>query len=80
MKNISKTKKARIKSMKKKLCTLLVIFTLTLASSITAFAAPEIMSDGGVFDAEYYAENNPDVVSVVGTEPEALRCKSKKLP
>ena len=25
-----------------------------------------------VFDAEYYAENNPDVVSVVGTEPEAL--------
>ena len=58
--------------MRKKLCTLLTIFTLTLASSITAFAAPEIMPDGGVFDAEYYAQNNPDVVVAFGTDKELL--------
>ena len=58
--------------MSKKLCTLLAIFTLTLASSMTAFAAPEVMPDGGMFDAEYYAQNNPDVVAVFGTDKELL--------
>ena len=58
--------------MRKKVCTLLTAFTLTLASSITAFAAPEVMPDGGVFDAEYYAQNNPDVVAAFGTDKELL--------
>lgn len=58
--------------MRKKLCTLLTTFTLTLASSITAFAAPEVMPDGNVFDAEYYAQNNPDVVAAFGTDKELL--------
>lgn len=58
--------------MKKKLYTLLAIFTLTLVSSITAFAAPEVMPDGGMFDAEYYAQNNPDVVAAFGTDKELL--------
>ena len=58
--------------MRAKLCTLLAIFTLTLASSITAFAAPEVMPDGGLFDAEYYAQNNPDVVAAFGTDKELL--------
>ena len=58
--------------MRAKLCTLLAIFTLTLASSMTVFAAPEVMPDGGVFDAEYYAQNNPDVVAAFGTDKELL--------
>ena len=59
-------------SMSKKLCTLLAIFILTIASSITAFAAPEVMPDGGVFDAEYYAQNNPDVAAAFGMDKELL--------
>ena len=58
--------------MRKKLVTMITTFTLTLASSITAFAAPEVMPDGGVFDAEYYAQNNPDVVAAFGTDKELL--------
>ena len=68
MKNLQR----RRKRMRAKLCTLLAIFTLTLASSITAFAAPEVMPDGSMFDAEYYAQNNPDVVAAFGTDKELL--------
>lgn len=45
---------------------------LCLGSSMTALAAPEVMSDGNVFDAEYYAQNNPDVVNVLGTDKDLL--------
>ena len=30
-------------------------------------AAPQKMPDGGTFDADYYAQNNPDVVNALGT-------------
>ena len=43
-----------------------------MGSSMTVFAAPAKMKDGGVFDAEYYAENNADVVQVLGTDPATL--------
>ena len=39
---------------------------------VKAEAAPEIMPDGEVFDAEYYAANNPDVVAAMGTSTAAL--------
>lgn len=58
--------------MKRKMYTLLAIGVLTLTSSMTTFAAPEVMPDGGIFDAEYYAQNNPDVVAVYGTDKELL--------
>ncbi|MEE1256212.1 MAG: hypothetical protein UHN47_06840 [Lachnospiraceae bacterium] len=58
--------------MKKRILVCFAVFTLTLASSITAFAAPEVMPDGGVFDVEYYAQNNPDVVAAFGTDKELL--------
>lgn len=45
---------------------------LCLGSSMTAYAAPETMPDGGMFDAEYYAQNYPDVVAELGTDKEAL--------
>lgn len=46
--------------------------TMVLSSSLTAFAAPETMPDGTIFDAEYYAQNNPDVVAVFGTDKDVL--------
>ena len=35
-------------------------------------AAPEVMPDGTIFDAAYYAAANPDVVSVCGTDKTTL--------
>lgn len=37
-----------------------------------AFAAPERMANGMVFDAEFYAASYPDVVEQLGNEPGAL--------
>jgi hypothetical protein len=39
---------------------------------ITSFAQEKTMPDGGVFDAEYYAANNPDVVAALGTDENVL--------
>ncbi|MBO4900279.1 MAG: hypothetical protein J5509_08295 [Lachnospiraceae bacterium] len=58
--------------MKKKITALCLMILLTLSYSISAFAAPKTMSDGQLFDAEYYADNNPDVVKALGSTEEAL--------
>lgn len=52
--------------------TLGVLTGTTGLSTITAFAAPSVMSDGGMFDAQYYAKMNPDVVKALGNDPEVL--------
>lgn len=39
-----------------------------LSLSLTAYAAPRVMADGTVFDAEYYAETYPDVAEAYGTD------------
>ncbi|SEP62392.1 hypothetical protein [Butyrivibrio sp. TB] len=57
--------------MKKFLSIAYSIFLVTFFSS-TAYAAPTVMSDGGIFDAEYYAASYPDVAAVVGTDSENL--------
>lgn len=57
--------------MKKKLLAVMMV-TMALSSSMTAFAAPKTMKDGTVFDADYYAQQNPDVVAVYGTNSNAL--------
>ena len=57
--------------MKKKLFAAMVA-AMALSSSLTAFAAPETMKDGTVFDADYYAQQNHDVVAVFGTGKDAL--------
>lgn len=57
--------------MKKRLMVCLMA-AMCIGSSMTALAAPETMPDGVVFDAEYYAQNNPDVVAALGTGQEAL--------
>lgn len=43
-----------------------------LACAQTAIAAPVQMADGQLFDLQYYAASNPDVVSVFGTDPNYL--------
>ena len=58
--------------MKKRIILSLLIGTLTLTSSMPVFAAPKQMADGTVFDAEYYATNNPDVAAVLGTKEKTL--------
>lgn len=42
------------------------------AANMTAYAAPETMPDGTVFDAEYYAETYPDVKAAFGNDKDAL--------
>ena len=55
-----------------------IVFTLSfvcLAAAVqplSALAAPEVMPDGNIFDAEYYAENNQDVVNALGTDKTLL--------
>jgi TPR repeat protein len=58
--------------MKKKALSMTLAVALSLSMGITAFAAPVTMSDGNVFDADYYAQNNPDVVQALGTDANAL--------
>ena len=57
--------------MKKILITALMV-TAMLGTSLTASAAPRTMSDGTVFDAEYYAATYPDVAQALGTDEAAL--------
>ena len=57
--------------MKKVFFMFLTAVTVT-CSSLTAFAAPETMPDGTVFDAEYYAQTYPDVAAAIGTGRDAL--------
>ena len=53
--------------------TAMIIVMITIfANSMVAFAAPQTMPDGNVFDPEYYAAHNPDVVAAVGTDTDAL--------
>lgn len=41
-------------------------------NGVISYAAPVEMPDGTMFDAEYYAQQNPDVVKTLGTSQEAL--------
>ena len=41
-------------------------------SKLNAQAAPEVMPDGTIFDADYYAASNPDVAANYGTDTAAL--------
>lgn len=46
--------------------------SLLILFPLNAYAAPELMPDGQYFDADYYAEHNPDVKKVCGTSKERL--------
>lgn len=59
--------------MNKTLLRAAAVFTSTVIMiQPVAFAATKTMSDGTMFDAEYYAENNPDVKAAFGTDENLL--------
>lgn len=52
---------------------LTVVTTVTSAMvSMPVYAAPKTMADGNIFDAEFYASNNADVVAAFGKDEAAL--------
>ena len=58
--------------MKKKMVIALTAITLMLGKGMTVFASPQVMPDGTLFDAEYYAQANPDVAAALGTDASAM--------
>ncbi len=62
--------------MKRKLLSILSVLLLSssmlFSNTLNANAAPAIMADGSIFDAEYYAQTNPDVVGVLGNDAAVL--------
>lgn len=52
--------------------TFAAVITLMILCRTSVFAAPKTMADGGVFDPEYYAQQNPDVVAALGADENAL--------
>ena len=61
--------------MKKRMVRLLsAILSIVMLSgmALTAEAAPKTMPDGGIFDAEFYAQTYPDVAAVFGTDETML--------
>jgi len=58
--------------MKKKMSIIVLAFVMGIFGTISVFAQSRKMDDGTIFDAEFYAEQNPDVVAAVGTDENAL--------
>ena len=55
--------------MKKHLISIAAFLIIVLGfGAFTSKAAPVKMADGQLFDAQYYAQNNPDVVAAFGTD------------
>lgn len=62
----------RKKIKKSILSVLLILSTFILFAGETAWAAPVKMSNGQLFDAEFYANANPDVAAVYGNDASKL--------
>ena len=54
------------------ICIVAAACVVTMTNPLTANATPVLYPDGTIFDAEYYAANNPDVVAVMGNSAQAL--------
>ena len=61
-----------MKKLNKFLFSCILSIAILLGASTTTNAAPVMMADGNFFDAQYYAANNPDVVSVLGIDEAIL--------
>lgn len=57
--------------MKKKMMMLLVM-GMMLGNGMTAYATPARMEDGTLFDSDYYAETNPDLMAAFGRNTKML--------
>lgn len=65
--------KSKRKIGRQKIAVVATVCALGIAASLaTSNAAPKTMPDGGTFDAEYYAQNNPDVVAALGSNESVL--------
>ncbi len=58
--------------MKRRFMCFMLSAVLLIGSAMTVSAAPQEMKDGTLFDPVYYAEQNPDVVAVLGKKTEVL--------
>lgn len=58
--------------MRRSLLSALLVAVMLIGNCLVVSAAPQTMPDGNVFDAEYYAQSNPDVAAAVGTDANAL--------
>jgi hypothetical protein len=56
----------------KLLSAVMISLVMAVCATQPLYAAPKTMPDGTLFDAEYYAQNNPDVVAVYGNSESAL--------
>ena len=66
--------------MKKLLVSLAAFLTVVFGFGVfNVSAAPVKMADGQYFDAQYYAQNNPDVVAAFGTDVNWLYLHMKQL-
>lgn len=59
--------------MKKRMLAMIsCVLILTMLMGMSVLAAPQTMSDGQLFDPDYYAAANADVVAVFGSDPQTL--------
>lgn len=58
--------------MKKVILIMSAAFVMLFGNVLTADAAPKMMIDGKIFDAEFYAQTYPDVMAALGTDENAL--------
>ena len=58
--------------MKKIFLTVILTTAFIATSCMTVCAEAHVMADGEIFDAQYYAQNNPDVVTAIGTDENML--------
>ncbi|MDE6748701.1 MAG: hypothetical protein K2K21_06525 [Lachnospiraceae bacterium] len=49
-----------------------LVTSMLFGASLTSEAAPKTMPDGQIFDAQFYAQNYPDVVAVLGNNESML--------
>lgn len=61
-----------MRSFKSSLCFIAVVFILGTLLKLPVQAAPVTEPDGTLFDPEYYAQQNPDVTAVLGTDADTL--------
>ncbi|MCR5738237.1 MAG: hypothetical protein K6G43_00295 [Lachnospiraceae bacterium] len=54
------------KKLFKSIIALMAALTMVIGIPVVSHAAPQTMPDGAIFDPEYYAAHNPDVVAVMG--------------
>ncbi len=72
MKMMTRVHMQSIRRQIRRLLPALILAVSVLGSDIPVCAAPRRMTDGGLFDPEFYAAAYPDVRAAFGTDPQAL--------